>query len=396
MKTQIAAIEFGTSKIVTVIAQSSGLRRLDIIGSGTVPYDGFMDGDWNTPRQMVARVHDSIAAAEMESGVHVQEIYVGVPGEFTHVMTCECEIEVPDGVIDENAVSQVMDAAADKLGLADTGCMILHRSPAWYVIDDGKRTMTPEGNGHRLRAMISFIVAEPAFIEDVSEMMGVLDISILGFLSSTLGEALLLPSLDERDRGVMLIDCGYLNTELSVIEGDAITYHAILPLGGGYMTSALAEKLNISMKTAEQIKRDYAFSPDEMDKDSFSEVADEQGMRVTVPREVVAECVDEVMNDLTDMIDQTIKNDAGRYMGARSQIYLTGGGIAMMRGARENLSAVIGRPVKIATTKSSEMNSPVYASALGLADLVFDSVEQAKAEEGGALSRVKNFFRGNR
>ena len=46
MKRQIAAIEFGTSKIVTMIAQNSGLDRLDIIGSGTVPYDGYSEGDW--------------------------------------------------------------------------------------------------------------------------------------------------------------------------------------------------------------------------------------------------------------------------------------------------------------------------------------------------------------
>lgn len=41
MKTQVAAIDFGTSKIVTLIAQSGGVNRCDIIGSGTVPYDGF-------------------------------------------------------------------------------------------------------------------------------------------------------------------------------------------------------------------------------------------------------------------------------------------------------------------------------------------------------------------
>jgi len=45
MKTQIAAIEFGTSKIVTMIAQNSGMDRLDIIGSGTVPYDGYSNGE---------------------------------------------------------------------------------------------------------------------------------------------------------------------------------------------------------------------------------------------------------------------------------------------------------------------------------------------------------------
>ena len=64
MKTQIAAIEFGTSKIVTLIAQSGGMDRLDIIGSGTVPYDGYSDGDWNTPGQMIQRVRDSIRRTE--------------------------------------------------------------------------------------------------------------------------------------------------------------------------------------------------------------------------------------------------------------------------------------------------------------------------------------------
>ena len=87
MKTQIAAIEFGTSKIVTVIAQSGGMDRLDIIGSGTVPYDGYSDGDWNTPGQMIQRVRDSIAAAELEANSKIKEIYVGVPGEYIHVRT---------------------------------------------------------------------------------------------------------------------------------------------------------------------------------------------------------------------------------------------------------------------------------------------------------------------
>ena len=92
MKTQVAAIDFGTSKIVTLIAQSGGVNRCDIIGSGTVPYDGFAQGDWNTPEQLARVARDSIAAAELEANSKVREIYIGVPGEFTHVCTGEAEI----------------------------------------------------------------------------------------------------------------------------------------------------------------------------------------------------------------------------------------------------------------------------------------------------------------
>ncbi len=396
MKRQIAAIEFGTSKIVTMIAQNSGMDRLDIVGSGTVPYDGYMDGDWNTPRQMVQRVRDSIAAAEMEAGIKVSELYVGVPGEYIHVYAREAEVESQNGVIDDDTVNAVQDAAADSLRLAEDGCMVLHRSIAWYTVDEGKKTMSPYGNGNRLRALVTFVVAETMFSEDITDMFRVLNITILGFLSPSLGEGLLLLSLDERDRGSLLIDCGYLNTEISVIQGDAIVYHAMLPRGGGHITADLATELRISMRSAEQIKRSYVFNPDEFDMDSFSEVIDDaSGTRMTFPREVISEIVETSAKELTDMIDMTIRNDAMQYLGARSQVYLTGGGLALMRGGREYVSAQIGRPVKVAAAKSSKMSSPVFASALGLADLIFDSIEQNE-EEDGVMGKVRGFFKGRK
>lgn len=384
MKMQIAAIEFGTSKIVTMIARNSGMDRLDIVGSGTVPYDGYSEGEWNTPRQMVQRVRDSIAAAEMEANTKIREIYVGIPGEYVHVYSVEATVDAQDGEITDDTINAVQDAAADRLRLSESGCMVLHRSPAWFIVDDGKQTMSPVGNGNRLTAMITFVVADQQFIDDIHEMLGVLNISILGFLSVTLGEALLLLSLDDRDRGSLLIDCGYLNTEISVVQGDAVVYHAMLPQGGGHITADLAMGLNIPMRAAEQIKRNYVFNPDEFDKDSVAEVYDGVGNRITFPREQVREIVERSVDTLADMIGQTIETDAAQFLGPRSQVYLTGGGVALMRGAREYLSGKIGRPVKVTAAKSSKMNSPVYSSALGLADLIFDSVEQTGAAEGAA------------
>lgn len=396
MKTQIAAIEFGTSKIVTVIAQNGGMDRLDIIGSGTVPYDGYTDGDWNTPGQMIQRVRDSIAAAELEANSKIREIYVGVPGEYIHVRACEAEVELPDGVVDEAAVNAVQDAAADALNIAQEGGLVMHRTPSWFIVDDGKKTMTPGGRGTRLRAMTTFVIADPQFIDDVSEMIGAQNITILGFLSCSLGEALLVLSLEERDRGALLIDVGYLNTEISVVEGDAIVYHAMLPRGGGHITADLATELRIPMRAAEQIKRGYVFNPDEFDMDSFSEVYDENGRRMTFPREAVGKIVEDSFGELADMIDMTVRNDAEPFLTKRSQVFLTGGGLALMRGAREALAAKLGRPVKVSAAKSSKLNSPVYSSSLGLADLIFDSIERQADPEEKLGSRLKNLFGGRK
>ena len=64
MKTAAAAIEFGTSKIVTLIAESGSFTRCDIIGSGTVPYAGFTEGEWNDRDGLIGAIEASVQAAE--------------------------------------------------------------------------------------------------------------------------------------------------------------------------------------------------------------------------------------------------------------------------------------------------------------------------------------------
>jgi hypothetical protein len=81
-------------------------------------------------------------------------------------------------------------------------------------------------------------------------------------------------------------------------------------------------------------------------------------------------------------------------LGKRSQVFLTGGGIALMRGAREALAARINRPIKVSAAKSSKLNSPVFSASLGLADLVFDSIENPGGQDERLSSRLKNLFGG--
>ncbi len=63
----------------------------------------------------------------------------------------------------------------------------------------------------------------------------------------------------DRDRTAVLIDAGYLNTEVIAVEGDAIIFHKVLPLGGGHIAADLAYGLEIPLDQAEQVKRGYEF-----------------------------------------------------------------------------------------------------------------------------------------
>ena len=298
MKTVAAAIEFGTSKIVTLLAESSGISNLgcNIIGSGTVPYAGYIDAGWNEPEGLFDAIERSIRAAEKEAKRSIHDIYVGVPCENILVRTAVAEVDVQhaDGRITPEDINNVMDAAADELQLAEMGNIVLHRSPAWFSVDNGeKHTMSPQNfRGSKLKALVSFIVADPGFVEDVRGILGELGITVNAFLAPTLGTALLLVPFDERDRmPVVLLDAGYLNTELSVVQGDGITYHAVLPMGGVDITMALSEALGIDMKKAEGIKRKYNFNSDDSDGNTDCELQYSDGTVINVPRKFVDSAV---------------------------------------------------------------------------------------------------------
>jgi cell division protein FtsA len=397
MKT-VAAIDFGTSKIVTLLADSGGFTRCDIIGSGTVPYDGYMDGGWNAPGRVLAAIRDSVAAAEVESKRRITEVYVGVPCDYINILTAQSEVKISseDGRVTDEDIDKIQDAAADALNIAARNVHVIHRSPAWFIVDDGRKTMSPIGvKGSSLKSSVSFITADPKFSSDIRAMMGQLGITVLAFLSPSMGASLLLLPLDERDRSAVFIDVGYLNTEFSVVEGDAITYHAVIPMGGGHITSDLAQTLEINMRPAEQIKRDFIFTPDEFDIEGDPEVRFENGTSVTFPRAFVQRTIMGTVNELADMLILTLK-DAAPKLSPRSQVFLTGGGLAMMRGGREYLAERLGKSIKTPIPRAAKLNSPKYASSLGLIDLIFDSIDQQSQREDSIANRlsdgIKNLF----
>ena len=170
MKTTVAAIDFGTSKIVALVAETSGRQRCDIVGAGTVIYDGYLEGRWNAPDQLNDAIADALHAAEEQSHTRIKEVYVGVPGDFSHVRTVEVKVDLQgaDPRVTEKDINSLFDKAVEELG--EIRGSIIHRSPAWFIVDEGKKTLEPMGmRGYELRAMIAFVIADQFFLEDIQE-----------------------------------------------------------------------------------------------------------------------------------------------------------------------------------------------------------------------------------
>ncbi len=392
MKKTVATIDFGTSTLVTLVAENSGSQRCDIVAAGISKYDGYLDEGWNNPEALDEAIRRSIADAEQQCGTKIKEINVGVPGAFTKVYATKATVALSgtDPRVSSRDVKAAFSQAAERL--EDIPGVVIHSSPAWFMVDSSKKTLEPVGmKGREMTAFISFVVGNRYFIDDVTTRMAELGIQVAGFFSTTAGEAMLYLDEQARDHTSVLIDMGYLNTEVIGVEGDAVIYHRVLPVGGGDIAVALADELDISLSAAEEIKRKFVYGIDSSE-DKY-EVPGADGEKATVfTRDQVKPVICGAVDEIAEQLKEAIEQDFGG-LGNWSHVLMTGGGLSFNRGGREYLAGRLGRAVEDIPRRTTKLNSHSFSSSLGLMDLIIDTIEQQRAPSGGFGSRVAGFFK---
>ena len=393
MKTTVASIDFGTSKIVTLVAENSSATRCDIVGAGIVTYNGFLEEGWNDPSEIDDCLREAISQAEKQSHHKIREVNVGVPGAFTKVYVTEARVSLtgPDPHVTANDVRAIFTEAAKTLGTLPGE--VVHSSPAWFRVDDGKKTLEPVGiKGRELTALISFVVANKYFLDDVSTRLANMDVKPKNFFSTPAGEAMLYLPEEDRDRTAVLIDVGYLNTEVMAVEGDALIFHRCIDLGGGHIAADLAESLDVSFKNAEEkIKQPFVYSMSAT-PETYEIPANGEQPAQSFTREQISPIITARVDEIAEEIRKALE-ESGVKLGNWSNVYLTGGGIAFNRGGKDYLSSKLGRPVRETPKRTVKMSSPIYSSTMGLMDLIIDTMEQQRQPASGVAGKIGEFFR---
>ncbi len=389
MKKATAVLDFGTSKVLVLLAEETGNQRITITSAGMAQYDGFMDGVWNEPGGVSDAIASALDAAEKKIGTHIKEVYVGVPGEFIRVYVIETSVALQgsDPKVTSADVDKLQRQATEQLE-RPTG-VIIHRSPAWFRVDDHEKTLEPvEQKGSVLEGMIGFVVADQFFINDVTARLKDQNVAVKGFFSTSVGEAMQLIPFDQRDHTAVLVDVGYLSTEVMAVEGDALIWQKVLPVGGAHITLDLAYGLEKPFDMCEKIKRCYTFNAP---KNTQIEVQGENGVSETFEGEQISMIVDARVDEILEMVEDAISK-SGIRLGNWSSIYFTGGGLMPMGGARVYAANKLSRNVREAAPKTTKLKpAHIYASGNGLLELVYNTIEMEEQDEG-LFDRIKRIF----
>ncbi|MBO5884857.1 MAG: hypothetical protein J6Q51_03575, partial [Clostridia bacterium] len=221
-KNNVTIVDIG-SKSISVLIGSKGFNDSFIIhGYGEQDYAGYYEGEFLEEDKLQETIAKAINEAQSSANVIVNKLYVGVPANFSFCKTRSLTQTFGQRVkITEQDVYEMYQKASDLQREEDY--VLLSCSPVDFVLDDGRRTCKPVGQKtSKLTAELSLVYAEKDFIMKINNLLKNIGITTVEYLSSTLCCGLYLIPEERREETAILIDCGYIETSVSVIKGDGL------------------------------------------------------------------------------------------------------------------------------------------------------------------------------
>ena len=381
----VSCLDFGSSKISVMIAESGINNTFNIRGTGEMEYAGFYNGGFVEPEKLYEAIAGCILKAETNSGLKVEKLHIGVPAEFTFVECKNSSVAFNKRLkIGDQEVANLFSLASREV--KHDGATIISRSPIYFLLDDSRKVIDPKGEvSTRLSGQISFTLADNKFIELIDNIVKNMGLKEVEYVSSSLAESLYLLDPQVRDSGAILIDVGYLTSFVALVKGDGLIALNQFSVGGGHISADLCQILQISFKEAENLKRKVVLSLAATDSDYYEVTVN--GNVTPVSAKLTNQIVASRLDMIVELINRClIKMKGNSYL----PIFITGGGVCLLKGGKDYLSKGVGENVEILSSKIPQLSKPTYSSILGLLDL---ALKEQKNQKVGFFQRIKNWFK---
>lgn len=368
----IAIIDIGSDKIFTKIGEIAKDNVFHIKSQAEVFYEGFMDGDWLQGDDVGETVIRCLDKALYDLNIKLAEIYIGVPGDFARVQVCSNRLNFGcSHKISANDLQTMADNTAPK---NDGRFEVIDMQVVNYILDNKEKSIDPIGKTcYNLGGNFSFNMCKKEFYNLFKTILAPYSRKIK-FIDSSLAESLIATDKEMRIKNsAVLVDVGYLTTDISYIMGGGLIALNTLPFGGGHIAYDLSYGLELPYNTACYVKSKIDFA----DNDGNITVRTDNGA-VDVEKTYVNMIANARLEEICEKITQVISNYKIEYPGYL-KIYLTGRGLSDMKGVRAVMAKALNRQCELmnAVINSDEKNK-IYLSTAGLMQFVVKSSGRAK------------------
>ena len=397
----VAALDIGTTKIVTLVGEMDDTGAIYVIGHGVASAEGLRRGVVVDMDKTVKSIGRSINDAQMISGVEIDRVTIGIAGEHIYSINSHGVIAVSrsDHEITTADVARAIEAARTVAIPVDRE--IIHVIPQVYSVDDQSGIQDPVGmTGVRLEVETHLVTASVTSARNIYRALERCHLSVDHMVLEPLALSRGLLIQSDPESGCVLTDIGGDITSVSVFFDGAIRHSAMVPLGGRNVTNDIAIGLRTSVSQAEDLKLAHgAALASRVDPSEMIAVPGSPGRPgKEISRNVLVSISEPRMEEIFSLVSRELRKAVTADSLAAGMI-LTGGG-AMLPGVVELAEQIFDLPVRLGQLRGlahvpDGLEAPTFAAAHGLLIYGFTEEPNDRPRQGKAwswLTRLENWI----
>ena len=401
----LVALDIGTSKIVTLVAEITPEDTLSLIGMGSHPSRGLKKGVVVNIESTVNAIQRSLEEAELMADAKIKEVLTGIAGSHIKSFNSHGMVAIKDKEVQQYDIDRVIETArAVNIPMEQ---QVLHILEQEFIIDGQGGVRQPLGmSGMRLEVKVHIVTGAVSAAQNIMKCVRRCGLEVRDLMLQPLASADAVLLDDERDLGVCLVDIGGGTTDIAVFTDGAIKHTSVIPIAGDQITNDIAMALRTPTKDAEELKIAHGVALRQLA--SASDMIEVPGVGERGPRELsrqtLAEVIEPRVEELYSLIQRELRSSGLEEL-LSSGIVITGGS-AQMKGMVELGEEVFHMPVRVGLPQYSGplaevVRNPRYSTAMGLLMAGIDQVKRdrhAKMQGAGfkeVLEKMKGWFKGN-
>jgi cell division protein FtsA len=375
----VSAIDIGSSKVTTLIAQVSfdemtSEVSANIVGVSSLSSRGVKKGQIVDIEDAVEVTIESVEAAERMAGYSLDRAYVSIAGSHVASQNSTGVVAVsnPDGEISGGDVERVIDAA--KAVSLPASREIIHVIPREYIVDGESGVKDPVGmSGVRLEVDTHIVTVSSPALKNLMKTITEVGVAINGVVFSGIAAGYSCLTSTEKELGCVIVDIGFGTTSVTAFVDGGVSYSGAIPIGARNVTNDLAIGLRVSLEDAEKIKLSLGRASDPK--------GDKKIQQIEIPGEGSGEIRRVQRRTLTDGIIRPRLNEIFTMVKLEleksnilnripSGVIVTGGG-SLTCGVVESAKKVLLLPVRVAQPTGvgglvDDVLEPPFAVPVGL------------------------------
>ncbi len=366
----IVALDIGTTKVCAIVAEIKSPDEINVLGVGTHPSNGLKKGVVVNIDKTIESIKSAVDQAEDMSGCEIRNVYVGVAGGHVQGMSGHGMITLKSKEVTAPDVDRAIESASAVMIPSDRE--VLHVIPQEYIVDGQSGIKDPVGiYGMKLETKVHIVTGQITAAQNLVKCVhnAGMDVSDMVLEQIASSEAVL--SNDEKEIGVVLIDCGGGTCDVAIFYGGTIRCTENITLGGDHVDRDISLGLSTPLSEAKRIKEKYGSAyAENVPSDEIIQIESVGGRPPRkILRKDLAMIIEPRMEEIFSMVRRAINRSGYKDLIPAGAV-ITGGSINI-DGSQEIAEKVLGIPVRIGQPNSvgglsDHTSNPLYATGVGL------------------------------